>query len=93
MVAGVWGSMPAKWAMRYFAILVSKNISGAQGIMQGRFVNDYRGVPGHEKPNTIFVDARAPTGELKMTVQSSRPIKKGEEILVSYGKAWWSART
>ncbi|KAJ7456648.1 SET domain protein [Mycena latifolia] len=59
---------------------------------EGRFVNDYRGVPGQDKPNAIFVDVRTPAGELKMTIESSRAIRKGEEILVSYGKAWWQAR-
>ncbi|KAJ7102267.1 hypothetical protein B0H15DRAFT_813893 [Mycena belliarum] len=59
---------------------------------EGRFVNDYRGIPGQDKPNAVFMDVRTPEGELKMTIQSSRVIKKGQEILVSYGKAWWQAR-
>ncbi|KAJ7630609.1 hypothetical protein FB45DRAFT_916023 [Roridomyces roridus] len=57
---------------------------------EGRFINDYRGI--HEKPNAMFVDTRAPSGELRMEVKSSRLIKKGEEITVSYGKGWWQAR-
>ncbi|KAJ7655163.1 SET domain protein [Mycena polygramma] len=59
---------------------------------EGRFVNDYRGIPGQDKPNAIFVDIRRPSGELGIVIESSRTIKKGEEILVSYGKAWWQAR-
>ncbi|KAJ6574759.1 hypothetical protein B0H19DRAFT_1125650 [Mycena capillaripes] len=59
---------------------------------EGRFVNDYRGIPGQDKPNAIFVDIRRLSGELGMRIESSRMIKKGEEILVSYGKAWWQAR-
>ena len=33
-------------------------------------------------------------GELRMSVWSTpgEGIKKGEEIVVSYGKAWWKAR-
>ncbi|KAJ7042590.1 SET domain protein [Mycena alexandri] len=60
---------------------------------EGRFVNDYRGIPGQEKPNAVFVDERLASGELRMRIVSSRIITKGEEILVSYGKAWWQART
>ncbi|KAJ7770793.1 hypothetical protein DFH07DRAFT_805243 [Mycena maculata] len=56
---------------------------------EGRFVNDYRGV--QDKPNAICVDARTRSG-LTMRIESCRTIKKGEEILVSYGKAWWQAR-
>ncbi|KAJ7666465.1 SET domain protein [Mycena rosella] len=59
---------------------------------EGRFVNDYRGIEGQDKPNAVFVDDRTGGGRLKMRIESSRTIKKGEEILVSYGKAWWLAR-
>ncbi|KAJ6627273.1 SET domain protein [Mycena sp. CBHHK59/15] len=57
---------------------------------EARFVNDYRGI--QDKPNAVFLDGRTSSGELRMNVWSSRSIKKGEEILVSYGKAWWKAR-
>ncbi|KAF9270511.1 hypothetical protein L218DRAFT_889026 [Marasmius fiardii PR-910] len=58
---------------------------------EGRFINDYRGVKN--KPNAVFVDYRTSTGELRMGVWSgSEEIKKGDEILVSYGKSWWKAR-
>ena|ERR1700689_4999230 len=59
---------------------------------EARFINDYRGV--REKPNAIFADGRTPSGELRMSVWSAgQTIKKGDEIVVSYGKSWWSSRT
>ncbi len=52
---------------------------------EARFINDYRGV--NPKPNAVFQEYRTPGGELRMAVWSSTDsIKKGEEILVSYGK-------
>jgi hypothetical protein len=58
---------------------------------EARFINDYRGV--REKPNAIFADGRTTSGELRMSVWSAgKIIKKGDEILVSYGKGWWRAR-
>lgn len=58
---------------------------------EARFVNDYRGV--REKPNAVFADGRHHDGQLRMSIRSSHEgIRKGEEILVSYGKAWWRAR-
>lgn len=58
---------------------------------ESRFINDYRGVSS--KPNAEFKDRRVAQGELRMSVWSLVEIKKGEEITVSYGKAWWKART
>ncbi|KAL1738668.1 hypothetical protein HDZ31DRAFT_50636 [Schizophyllum fasciatum] len=57
-----------------------------------RFVNDYRGV--RPKPNAVFKDERhAASGELRIAIWSgTEGIRKGEEILVSYGKGWWTAR-
>ncbi|KAF4622872.1 hypothetical protein D9613_001658 [Agrocybe pediades] len=58
---------------------------------EARFVNDYRGVSS--KPNAVFVNERGPSGELKMSIWTSNAeIRKGEEILVSYGKSWWQSR-
>ncbi|KAH7883834.1 hypothetical protein F5I97DRAFT_1944458 [Phlebopus sp. FC_14] len=58
---------------------------------ESRFVNDYRGI--RSKPNAVFVEYRTAAGELRMSVWSATdPIKKGDEILVSYGKSWWRAR-
>ncbi|KAG9127984.1 hypothetical protein FRC07_006578 [Ceratobasidium sp. 392] len=59
---------------------------------EARFVNDFRGV--QSKPNAVFRQGRDNRGWLEMSVWSGPlPIKKGDEILVSYGKGWWSART
>ncbi|KAJ7071517.1 SET domain protein [Mycena amicta] len=59
---------------------------------EARFVNDFRGVA--DRPNASFVDYRTPNGELRVRIVSSnRAIKQGEEILVSYGRHWWSARS
>jgi SET domain-containing protein len=56
-----------------------------------RFVNDFRGIA--IKPNALFVDTKTASGELRISIWSSnREIKKGEEILVSYGKTWWRSR-
>ena len=60
-------------------------------ILQARLINDYRGIT--ERPNAVFEERRTGQGELRMSVWSaSKGIKKGEEILVSYGKSWWAAR-
>jgi len=57
---------------------------------EARFINDYRGILSH--PNAVFAE-RTVSGELRMSVWSgSAVIRKGEEILVSYGKSWWRSR-
>jgi hypothetical protein len=59
---------------------------------EARFINDYRGIS--EKPNAGFRDNRLSSGELCMSIWScSEGIRKGDEILVSYGKSWWRARS
>ena len=55
-----------------------------------RFVNDFRGIA--IKPNALFVDTRTASGEIRIGIWSNMEIKKGEEILVSYGKSWWRSR-
>ncbi|TFB07114.1 hypothetical protein CCMA1212_000503 [Trichoderma ghanense] len=83
----------------------------ALGGNEGRFVNDYRGVPcGREKgrPNARFGNAfcerwgevcvgvwavgggAGKKGKKKKGVEGG--IRKGEEILVSYGKGFWEER-
>ncbi|RDB28434.1 hypothetical protein Hypma_015223 [Hypsizygus marmoreus] len=58
---------------------------------EARFINDYRGIM--DKPNAIFSDVRTPSGGMRMSIWSAGlEIKKGEEIVVSYGKGWWKAR-
>ncbi|GFZ43955.1 hypothetical protein JCM24511_01675 [Saitozyma sp. JCM 24511] len=57
-----------------------------------RFVNDFRGVAG--AANAEFRVGRGEGGEMRMEVWSLKAgIGKGEEVLVSYGKGWWGART
>jgi Proteins containing SET domain len=59
---------------------------------EARFINDFRGI--RDKPNAIFSDGRIAGGQLRMSIWSTNEaIKKGDEILVSYGKSWWKART
>jgi hypothetical protein len=74
--------------------VLSIGIDAAKMGNEARFINDYRGVQGVERPNAEFRELReGGTGELRMSVWSlSEGIKKGEEILVSYGKGWWSSR-
>lgn len=59
---------------------------------EARFVNDYRGIA--TKPNAAFFDEKDEGGTLRMIIRSgAQEIKKGEEVLVSYGKSWWRARS
>ncbi|PSR80750.1 hypothetical protein PHLCEN_2v6666 [Hermanssonia centrifuga] len=59
---------------------------------EARFINDFRGVAS--RPNALFEECRTAAGELRMSVWSGpQGIKKGDEILVSYGKGFWKART
>ncbi|GLB36436.1 putative SET (Su(var)3-9, Enhancer-of-zeste, Trithorax) domain containing protein [Lyophyllum shimeji] len=70
---------------------VNAGIDASRMGNEARFVNDYRGIAA--KPNAVFSDLKTPLGEMRMSIWSSgQEIKKGEEILVSYGKAWWRAR-
>ncbi|KIJ45564.1 hypothetical protein M422DRAFT_29687 [Sphaerobolus stellatus SS14] len=58
---------------------------------EARFVNDYRSIQA--KPNAIFKEGRTTSGELRISIWSgASKLRKGEEILVSYGKSWWKAR-
>ncbi len=58
---------------------------------EARFVNDYRGI--RPRPNAEFADRRTTGGDLRMGIWSlAEGIRKGDEIVVSYGKSWWSAR-
>lgn len=59
---------------------------------QARFINDYRGISS--RPNAVFQEGRTLDGELCIDVWSAaQEIKKGDEILVSYGKSWWKCRS
>lgn len=69
----------------YRAQDVSVGVDASQMGNEGRFINDFRGVQA--RPNALFEERRTPTAELCMSVWSGpEPIKKGDEILVSYGK-------
>lgn len=70
---------------------ISVGVDASQMGNESRFVNDYRGVKA--RPNAIFKETRTPSGELRISIWSATSkIRKGEEILVSYGKSWWRAR-
>lgn len=68
---------------------------------EARFVNDYRGIRG-EGPNAEFREVLFGSGERGMGVwvmgtgkkggKGKAGIKKGEEIVVSYGRGFWKAR-
>jgi hypothetical protein len=66
---------------------------------EARFINDYRGIA--EKPNAEFKELwDEKSGERGMGVWvlpegrsgKGKGIRKGEEILVSYGRGFWGAR-
>eukprot|EP00276_Gloeochaete_wittrockiana_P014327 CAMPEP_0184351316 /NCGR_PEP_ID=MMETSP1089-20130417/43546_1 /TAXON_ID=38269 ORGANISM="Gloeochaete wittrockiana, Strain SAG46.84" /NCGR_SAMPLE_ID=MMETSP1089 /ASSEMBLY_ACC=CAM_ASM_000445 /LENGTH=180 /DNA_ID=CAMNT_0026684631 /DNA_START=142 /DNA_END=681 /DNA_ORIENTATION=- len=59
---------------------------------EARFINDYRGIK--DRPNCLFefgkvVTAKIPTMDVFV---GPIPIKKGEELLVTYGRSFWKAR-
>ncbi|KAF9281700.1 hypothetical protein BGZ68_006459, partial [Mortierella alpina] len=60
----------------------------------GRFVNDFRKIRTQEQgPNVgwdLYRDAE--TGQIRMGCKVLKRIKKGEEILCTYGKAYWKSR-
>ncbi|KAI8097510.1 uncharacterized protein BX664DRAFT_293084 [Halteromyces radiatus] len=60
---------------------------------EARFFNDFRGIaPG---PNVCFLnylDERTQRIRVGVFVLGNKKIKKGEELLVSYGKSFWSNR-
>ncbi|RDA93770.1 hypothetical protein CP533_0259 [Ophiocordyceps camponoti-saundersi (nom. inval.)] len=63
---------------------------------EGRFVNDYRGI--NERPNAEFAPAWCQRWEqvcIGIWVaggKGSKGIRRGEEILVNYGKGFWQER-
>ena len=70
---------------------ISVGVDASRVGNEARFINDYRGIAA--RPNAIFEERRNHAGELCMAVWSgSEEIKKGQEILVSYGKGFWAAR-
>jgi xeroderma pigmentosum group C-complementing protein len=92
------------WLDRGADVAVDAGVMGNEA----RFVNDYRGVPGVERPNAEFREVwwtMAPgRGERGMAVfvmpagkravgrARTVGVGRGEEILVSYGKGFWGGR-
>lgn len=71
---------------------VSIGVDAAKAGNAARFINDYRGVG--TTPNAEFRVGTGEAGELRMEVWSLKSgVNKGDELLVSYGKGWWNART
>ncbi|KAI9805253.1 MAG: hypothetical protein M1833_005706 [Piccolia ochrophora] len=63
---------------------------------EARFINDYRGI--RERPNADFRE-RVVRGQRRMSVwvmpagksgKGRKGVRKGEEIVVSYGKGFWA---
>ena len=63
---------------------------------EARFVNDFRGVA--QRPNVFFeeYEVLSEDGSQQqrglLIKSGSKPIRPGEELLVSYGKGFWAAR-
>lgn len=69
-------------------------VDAAAGGNEGRFVNDYRGVPGRDGrgANVVFENRRV-DGQLRVGIRvGGKEIRKGEELLISYGKGFWAGR-
>lgn len=83
-------SSKPEYTYEYINIGIDASVMGNEA----RFVNDYRGT-GEERPNAFFTEMKAINdGMPHMTIWSGKEgIPKGREILVSYGKGWWGART
>ena len=63
---------------------------------ESRFVNDYRGVPGATRNNVEFSEYEPPStaGDIAIVGFRVGPlgIKRGDELLTSYGKGFWRGR-
>ncbi|KAF8538633.1 hypothetical protein BDD12DRAFT_841731 [Trichophaea hybrida] len=65
-------------------------VDAARGGNEARFVNDYRGVA--ERANVVF-ENREVQGQVRIAVRvAGKEVRKGEELLVSYGKGFWEGR-
>lgn len=75
-----------------FGDLHGLSIDAEKAGNEGRFVNDYRGIA--PRPNAAFdLSLRKDSGAVHMSIWALQGIRKGEEILVSYGKGFWRARS
>jgi hypothetical protein len=72
------------------------SIDGSKVGNEARFTNDFRGVPNAERPNIEFSQFDEGKKSGVITVLGFRvmhkPIKRGEELLTSYGKGFWQKR-
>lgn len=57
---------------------------------EGRFINDFRGV--QDRPNVCFKLYRTKNNIVSMGVFSIGKIRKGQELVVTYGKYFWTER-
>ena len=70
---------------------ISIGVDAARAGNAGRFVNDYRGICG--APNAEFRVGHGEGGEMRMEIWSLKAgVRRGDEIVVSYGKGWWNSR-
>ncbi|EJT98222.1 hypothetical protein DACRYDRAFT_111195 [Dacryopinax primogenitus] len=75
-------------------------VDAAKSGNAARFINDFRGVPSKVKPNVEFqsrkIDVSTTKGRIEVVrigVWSGKDgVAKGEELLLSYGRAFWRAR-
>ena len=77
-------------------------LDAARAGSEGRFANDYHGVPvraplGRQAPKAranacfkTYVDAR---GNTRLGIFAEAALGKGDEVLLSYGRGFWRART
>ncbi|KAI8373044.1 uncharacterized protein BYT42DRAFT_646994 [Radiomyces spectabilis] len=78
------------YVLRYGSAL---SIDAAKYGNEARFCNDFRGVASG--PNVCFLnylDERTNHIRVGIFVLGNRKIKKGEELLVTYGKSFWTNR-
>ncbi|GAC75820.1 hypothetical protein PANT_18d00084 [Moesziomyces antarcticus T-34] len=59
---------------------------------ESRFVNDYRGIA--DRPNVEFrsfiqLDTSDGQAKFQMGLFTTRPLRKGQELVVNYGKSYW----
>ncbi|CAO1628422.1 unnamed protein product [Parajaminaea phylloscopi] len=75
---------------------VPLGIDATRAGCEARFVNDYRGVA--DRANVFFVEFEVPDGAGQahrgLAFQTgAKVVKAGQELLTSYGKGFWAART
>mmetsp|Transcript_51165 Transcript_51165/g.153716 ORF Transcript_51165/g.153716 Transcript_51165/m.153716 type:complete len:253 (-) Transcript_51165:318-1076(-) len=72
------------------------SIDGSRMGNEARFANDFRGVRGVNRPNIEFSEFEPTKTSGSIAILGFRvmhkPIKKGEELLASYGKGFWQGR-